>query len=588
MRMMAKLALLGVALAISLAGCDDSTNRAAKVRPPAPAPQPAVFAGPLPIPPNPPAPILLGEPRPTIDVLIEQVNASFEAGKKDYHEGKLELARQDFDHATDLILASGFAVDSDPRLAKLFDRIVDTVHGYEFEAREAASSEDEEEEGMDPAEGEAAPIEEIADLNLPSEVAPGLAAVAAQELMIVPHDIPLTLNEYVLSYLAYFQTTRGQATVENGLRRAGRYREMIRRVLKQEGMPQDLIYLAQAESTFLPRAVSRAGARGIWQFMPFRGEEYDLDRNYWIDERSDPEQSTRAAARHLRDLYHMFGDWYLVMAAYNSGPLNVVRGIQRTGYADFWELYKRNALPKETKNYVPIILALAMVAKEPMRYGIHVIPEAPPKVDVVKPGHSLDLRLVADTIDEDVETLRGLNPQLIRMVTPDDPNFELSLPAGAAAKFTTEMAAIPPEKWTSWRRHRIESGETLAELARHYHVTAAAIADANKMDPHDSLVAGDKIIIPANPAAAGKLVRYRVLRGDTLEGIAARFDCTVTELKRWNGLRGNRAPRGARLKIYPGGLVAGSKRAVSKESVTGDPKLRAASEKKSDAGEVIH
>src|SRR4029077_7690266 len=142
--------------------------------------------------------------------------------------------------------------------------------------------------------------------------------------------------------------------------------------------------LAQAESAFLPDAVSNKGARGIWQFMPYRGQEYNLKRSYYTDERSDPEKATRAAAHHLRALYGMFGDWYLVMAAYNSGPLNVVKAVERTGYADFWELHKRNALPQQTRNYVPIILALTMVAKDPARYGVHVEPEAPPRFDVVR------------------------------------------------------------------------------------------------------------------------------------------------------------------------------------------------------------
>ena len=201
---------------------------------------------------------------------------------------------------------------------------------------------------------------------------PRLALKAEKELISVPHDLPLTVNDSVLQYLSFFTTTRGRAIVEHGLERAGRYNDMIRRVLKEEGVPQDLIYLAQAESAFQPQAVSRAGARGIWQFMPYRGEEYDLERSYWVDERSDPEKATRAAARHMRDLYDMFGDWYLVMAAYNSGPLNVARAIERTGYADFWELQKRNALPKETQNYVPIIIALALVAKDPALYGVQV------------------------------------------------------------------------------------------------------------------------------------------------------------------------------------------------------------------------
>ncbi len=588
MRTRGKLALLGIACAISLAGCDDSTQRTAKVRAPAPTPHPALQTESLPLTVRSPIAFLSSRPRPAIDVLIGSVQASYEAGKKDYQDGKIDKARQDFDHTTDLIMASGFAVDSDPRLAELFDHIADTIHGYETQAREsAATAEGEAGEEQGVTEGEPAPIEEIADMDLPTTIAPGLAAMAEQELMVVPHDIPLTLNESVLSYLAYFQTARGQATVENGLRRSGRYREMIRRVLRQEGMPQDLIYLAQAESAFLPRAVSRAGARGIWQFMPFRGQEYDLERNFWIDERSDPEKSTRAAARHLRDLYGMFGDWYLVMAAYNSGPMNVVKGIQRTGYADFWELYKRNALPKETKNYVPIILALAMVAKEPARYGIHVTPEAPPKTDTVKPGHSLDLRLAADSIDVDLETLRALNPILVRLVTPDDPNFELHLPPGTRAKFVTQMAAVPADKWTIWRLHRLESGETLADLGRHYHLTPKAIADANNLDAHDALAMGTKIVIPTNPAAA-KLVRYRVVKGDTLEGIAERFDCSVEELKRWNSLHTNHAPRGSRLKIYPGGLIPSPRRSANQDSNEAEPKpkLKATSAKASEKGEA--
>ena len=177
--------------------------------------------------------------------------------------------------------------------------------------------------------------------------------------------------------MSYFTTTRGRAIVEHGLQRAGQYGDMIRRVLKEEGVPQDLIYLAQAESAFQPQAVSKAGARGIWQFMPYRGEEYDLERTYWVDDRSDPEKATRAAAHHMRDLYQMFGDWYLVMAAYNSGPLNVSRAIERTGYADYWDLRRLKALPKETENYVPIIIALALVAKDPALYGVHVEAEKP-------------------------------------------------------------------------------------------------------------------------------------------------------------------------------------------------------------------
>jgi membrane-bound lytic murein transglycosylase D len=327
---------------------------------------------------------------------------------------------------------------------------------------------------------------------------------------------------------------------------------MIRRVLKEEGVPQDLMYLAQAESAFQPSAVSRAGARGLWQFMPFRGEEYDLDRTYYVDERSDPEKATRAAARHMRDLYDMFGDWYLVMAAYNSGPMNVVKAVERTGYADFWELQKRHALPKQTQNYVPIIIALALVAKDPSLYGVQVEAEKPAPVDVIHPAHAIDLRLVADATGADLDDLRELNPEMLRSVTPSDPNFELKLPAGYGEKLLNVIGQVPEDKWTTWRLHTVEQGETISDIARHYHVTVAAIESANHLEAHAVVPSGFMLNVPAVPPAI-RLVHYRVVRGDTLEGIAERFDVSVAQLKRWNNIHGASVPRGSRLKIYAGG-----------------------------------
>jgi membrane-bound lytic murein transglycosylase D len=394
---------------------------------------------------------------------------------------------------------------------------------------------------------------------------PRLAAQAEKELMRVPHDLPLTVNDSVLQYLSYFSTVRGRATVEHGLDRSGRYNDMIRRVLKEEGVPQDLMYLAQAESAFQPTAVSRAGARGLWQFMPFRGEEYDLDRTYYVDERSDPEKATRAAARHMRDLYDMFGDWYLVMAAYNSGPMNVVKAVERTGYADFWELQKRHALPKQTQNYVPIIIALALVAKDPSLYGVQVAPEKPAPVDVIHPAHAIDLRLVADATGADLDDLRGLNPEMLRSVTPNDPNFELNLPAGYGEKFTNVISQVPADKWTSWRLHTVEQGETMADIARHYHVTVAGIEAANHLEAHAVVPAGFMLNVPAAPPAV-RLVHYRVVRGDTLEGIAERFDVSVSQLKRWNNIHGASVPRGSRLKIYAGGSPEDSGRSAVAKS----------------------
>jgi membrane-bound lytic murein transglycosylase D len=478
------------------------------------------------------------------DYLILKVQEKFASGEQNFKAGHLEAARKDFDDAVDWMLESGYDPNGDPTLSELFHRVVDTVYAYELQAFRAG-------EGFSEAPAVPAAIDEVAEMTFP--VDPRLKERAEEAAKNISHDLPLTVNDEVLSFLNFFQTPCGRAIVETGLRRAGRYREMISRVLREEGVPQDLIYLAQAESAFQPLALSRAGARGIWQFVAYRGQEYGLRHTWWIDERQDPEKATRAAAQHLRDLYKLFGDWYLAMAAYNCGPGNVQKGIERTGYADFWELYKRKVLPRETKNYVPIILALTLIAKDAAHYNVQAEPEAPVPADVVKTGRAIDLRLVAETIDVDVATLRSLNPSLLRMATPDDPSFELHLPQGTAKKFSAEIADIPPEKWVSWRRHRVESGETLTSLAKKYRVTSAAIADANNLQRSAALDAGEKLIIPAiQPQSETKrrLVSYRVRRGETLGGIADRFSVDTEDVRKWNHLKANKVSRGMVLRIY--------------------------------------
>jgi membrane-bound lytic murein transglycosylase D len=490
---------------------------------------------------------LIWLPPPIADArqaLIQRVEEKFASGEQNYKAGHLEAARKEFDEAVDWMLQSGYDLNSDLRLSELFHRVVDAVYTYELQAFRAG-------DGFNEAPAVPAPIDEVAEMTFP--VDPRLKVRAEEAAKNISHDLPLTVNDEVLSFLNFFQTPRGRSIVETGLRRAGRYREMIARVLSEEGVPQDLIYLAQAESAFQPTALSRAGARGMWQFVAYRGQEYGLRHTWWLDERQDPEKATRAAAQHLRDLYKMFGDWYLAMAAYNCGPGNVQKAIERTGYADFWELYRRNVLPKETKNYVPIILALTLIAKDAPHYGIQAEPESPVPSDIVKPSRAIDMRLVAETIDVDVETLRALNPSLLRLATPDDPAFELRLPSGTAARFSAEIADIPPDKWVSWRRHRVATGETLTSIAKKYRVTPKAIADANNLEHATSLNTGEKLIIPAiQPAAENKrrMVSYRVRKGDTFLGIADRFSVEPEDLRKWNRLAANKVRRGMVLRVY--------------------------------------
>src|SRR5438128_4936204 len=246
-------------------------------------------------------------------------------------------------------------------------------------------------DGFTEQKAEPAPIDEANGVTFP--VDPKIKAQAEVEVQATRSDLPLMLTDPVAGYINYF-STRGRGTLEHALIRGGRYQDMIQKILKEEGVPQDLIYLAQAESGFHPLAVSRVGARGMWQFMGSRAKGYGLQRNFWVDERQDPVKSTRAAARHLKDLYAQFGDWYLAMAAYNSGPGNVQAAVRRTGYADFWQLYKRDVLPRETKNYVPIILAMTIMAKNPAQYGLEgIFPEPPAEVDTVNIDYPVDLRL---------------------------------------------------------------------------------------------------------------------------------------------------------------------------------------------------
>jgi membrane-bound lytic murein transglycosylase D len=548
--------LAAAGLFAGFTGCEDSVRTPARV-------VPAQIALPVQSEPLPPLPVnaklknslLLGISSPDgTQRLAAQSQAAFDAGEQDFRAGFLGKAREEFDQALDLLLASGFDIEHEPRLSELYRHIVDTVSADELEAFRDG-------DGFREQKSTPAPIDEIAEVPVPQPEMfdPNLRGRAEREVTSISHDLPLTVNDPVLAYLNYFKTPRGSAIVETGLRRAGRYRSMVQQALRDEGVPQDLIYLAQAESAFQPQAVSKAGARGMWQFMSFAGRKYGLEKTWWVDERQDPEKATHAAARDLRDLYDQFGDWYLAMAAYNSGAGTVQHAIERTGYADFWELYRRNVLPKETKNYVPIILALTLISKDPARYGIGFDPEPPVKADAVKPGQPIDLRLVAETVDTDLETLRSLNPQLLRLVTPSDPEFVMRLPEGTAERFFGEIAAIPPEKWVSWRRHKVEEGETLSAIAKRYHITSAEVANANDLQVSAALEEGQKLIIPAaehSEAATGKLIRYRVRRTDTVGTIADEFDVTTAELRKWNHLKSDHVVRGMALRIYPGGMEA--------------------------------
>jgi membrane-bound lytic murein transglycosylase D len=482
-----------------------------------------------------------------VAALIARVEKEYQAGQDDYQAGHLEAAKQNFDSAFNDLLTSGIDLKSDDRLQHEFDRILDGINGLEVAALQQG-------DGFSEQKSEPAPIDE-ANEQTPT-VDQNVKAKAEAEIKHTHSDLPLMMTDQVAGFINYF-SNRGRGTLENALIRSGRYEDMIRRVLAQEGVPQDLIYLAQAESGFHPLAVSRAGARGMWQFMGSRAAGYGLERSWWVDDRQDPEKATRAAARHLKDLYNQFGDWYLAMAAYNSGPGTVQSAVKRTGYADFWELYQRNVLPKETRNYVPIILAVTIMAKNPAQYGLDsVVKEKPVAYDAVKINYPIDLRLVSECVDATTADLLDLNPSLLRMTTPKDQVFELHVPAGTAEKFETEVAAIPADKRVWWRYHKVQPGETLASIARTYHTSPQAIAEANDLESNShgsystvsytTISSESRLIIPIAPSAksdtttyAHAITRYKVRRGDTVESVAANFGVSAKMVRVWNRLKGD-------------------------------------------------
>ncbi|HWR34743.1 MAG TPA: LysM peptidoglycan-binding domain-containing protein [Clostridia bacterium] len=544
------LPLLGAVIVTS--GCETSQPKRSAAAPPKAANAPTITVPAAAQPPR--IQENLSVRQDPVDALIARVEKEYLKGQANYRAGHLETAKDDFDRAFDMLLQGPVDVHSDERLEREFDKIVEAVNSLEMLALKEG-------DGFTEQKPEPAPIDEANEATFP--VDPNIRAKAEEEVRTTKSDLPLVMNDHVASFISYF-SNRGRGTLERALARSGRYREMISRVLSEEGVPQDLIYLAQAESGFHPLALSHAGARGMWQFMASRATGYGLARNWWVDERQDPEKATRAAARHLRDLYNQFGDWYLAMAAYNSGPGTVQRAVQRTGYADFWELYRRDVLPGETRNYVPIIVAVTIMAKNPEQYGLdHITPDSAPTFDKVTISYPVDLRLVAECVDTSVSLLQELNPSLLRLTTPKDQSFDLRLPAGTVDKFQGAIGAIPAEMRVWWRYHKVRPSETLSQIAQKYKTTSKAIAEVNSLEEDDELKRDAKLIIPVAPgrrAASGeetesqafsrKATRYKVRKGDTVMSVADDFGVPVERLRKWNRLKGNQLRAGRTLSIY--------------------------------------
>ncbi|HET9783878.1 MAG TPA: transglycosylase SLT domain-containing protein [Terriglobales bacterium] len=421
--------------------------------------------------------------------LITGLEAQYQAALRLDRQGQLDEARLAFDATLDRLLASSYDIPATPRLQQELDSLLDRIQAIESDALAAG--------GLNQAPTPASPLDRIPEPTFPLDAATKARIEAESQSALTRSrlgELPLVLNDPVLHYIQYF-TTRGKEDLLHGLARAGRYRDMIEKTFQQVGIPSDLIYLAQLESGFDPRQLSSAGARGMWQFMPSRAADYDLKRTHWLDLRMDPEAATAAAAHHLKDLYSEFGDWYLAMAAYNTGPATIQAIVARTGYADYFRLYDSGALPKSWRNYVPVILAMAIIADNPSQYGITVPdPDPPLAPDRVEIGVATDIRLAAECAGVTVADIQHLNPALLHYEAP--PGYTLKLPQGTLGRYQEAIERVPPKGRIAWRMHWIKPGETWGQLSRRYHVSVGRLQTANHLPPGHAPLAGAPLALP--------------------------------------------------------------------------------------------
>lgn len=437
------------------------------------------------------------------DALVLRAEQTFLKGKKLYQANDIPGARREFDAAIDLMLeASDQTPANRQEYEQRLDEMVESVHRFDLAGMGASAA-------IEEGKFEKAPLEDILQMTFP--VDPRLKDRVRDLVSSTVSQLPLAVNDTVLGYINYF-ANRGHRTIVAGTQRSGRYRPMIQRILDEYGLPQELIHLAQAESGFIPRAMSRKAAGGMWQFVKERGNQYELHQTGSTDERMDPEKATRAAAHHLRDLYTEFGDWYLAIAAYNCGPGVIEKAVERTGYADFWELRARGVLPTETTNYVPIIVAMTIMEKNAAEYGLEGLQlDGPIEYDTVETASPTSLALVSDILDVPASELAELNPAVLKSTAPA--NFSLHVPKGMGTPLMAALQLVPSEHRDGWRMHRVGTGETLASIGKRFGAASAAIVAANKLQSQDA-VEGDLLMIPvALRAPAAPVVRTAARTG---------------------------------------------------------------------------
>ena len=550
--------LVLLAATLLVASCASSTRPSARVETPTP---PAVA---------PPLPVQQHLPD-RVTVLIEESQRHFAAGQKDLELGHLEHAKSEFDLALDLLLESPDGARGDPRLREHFDRLVDRISVLEQTALAAG-------DGFTETKSEPATIDTLLAVDPVNASSPTSATSKEVEddLESTHHDIPIPSNTRVLRYVELFKGRLKEFLTE-GLARGAQYLPMIQDVFRAEGLPLDLAYVPLVESAFKSSALSRAKARGMWQFMKGTAVENGLKSDWYLDERADPMKATIAAAKYWKTLFGMFEDWHLAMASYNGGPGRVQRAITRSRKTDFWTLTESSRfLPRETRDYVPMILAAVLIAKNPAQYGFDVEPLEPTPSETVTLPAALDLRRVAEWSGASMDEIQHLNPEYRRWTTPIRAGqYSLRVPVGPADRVRQALAATTPGQLNALQWYSVKKGESISTIAKKHGVSRTDLAEANYLRLTSRVSTGQRLVIPRMPSAAlltrgssdaaevevaalesvpvlsdeQTRVVYRVRAGDTLSSIARRHGTTVDQLKAWNKMRDNRINAGDRLVI---------------------------------------